>query len=261
MPIRNNLQALILGGQGKGKSSMARLMFAAHAMDENRDNYIYISSKPDAIDPPIPQDGKPVYEIFLMQLGFEPFAVDDAVIEEGFDIEQVIDNYPRSLICLKGTSPQGTDSFMSDLGDVVLDIGSSVLLVDEAERFLPSRRRHPEGLLDLIRRGRYRAVDLIVVSHTDTALHHEVLENSNFLVAFGMKSPTRIERLRHWLDDPNVLAELQPFEYILVDEVGHKKIRRFSTQDFDEFREVCPEAFIPVPRSEVLARCPNLYTK
>jgi len=260
MPLRNNLQGLILGKQGSGKSLMARLLLATHAVDENRDYYISVSTKVDHIEPPITEDGKPSYELWLIRLGFEPLAVANDVIEGGFDLHDVLDEYPRVLITLKGTSPENTDAFMNRLGEVVLERGHSVLLVDEAEKFLPSRRRRPEGLLDLVRRGRYRGVDFILVSHTDTALHWEVFENTNFLIAFGIKSPTRIARLKHWLDDPNILADLKPFEYILVDEVGHKRVRRFSSKDFQEFQRSNPEVFKPVPHEDVVRMCKNLYS-
>ena len=259
MPLRNNFQCLILGGQGKGKSSLGRLMFATHVLDENRDSYVLVSTKADAIDPPIPKDGKPVYEIFLLQLGFEPLAVTEEMIEDGFDVAAVLDEYPRSIFCLKGTSPEATDEFMTDLSKGVLDYGSAVLLVDEAERFLPAQRRGSFGLLNLVRQGRYKGVDIIAISHTDSALHHEVAENANALVAFAIRHATRIERLKHWFDDPNVLAELGPFEYILVDEVTNTRIRRTTTDDFVDLRRACPEVFVPVPREELRERCPQLY--
>lgn len=244
MPLQTNVQALILGKPGSGKSLLARTMLAEYVLAEARSYYIAISTKLDHADPPSWE-----WEIDLQRLGFQHLMVDQEAIASEIDVGLVLDENPRLLLTLKGPSPDELEWFMHRMGGAILERGNTVLLVDEADRLVP-RRRPAEHMLDLVRRGRYEGVDLLMVSHSDSRIHPEVFEDSNMLIAFCTKHPTRIDRLRYFLDDPAVLAELEQYEYLCVDEPTNQTVRANSAVDFARLRERAPYLY-----GSTISRC------
>lgn len=237
MSLQTNIQALILGKQGSGKSLLARTMLSEYVLQDARSYYIGISTKEDHYYPP---EGE--WELYLERLGFNYVPITPKIIQGEIDLCTLIQSSPKVLFTLQGPSPLELEWFMEQLGQTVLDIGHTVLLVDEADRLIPRKRPAP-SMLDLVRRGRWNSVDLIMVSHSDTSIHPEVFENSNMLVAFGMKHPTRVERLKYYLDDPSILTELKQYEYCCVDEPSNKTFISLSTDDFSRLKERRPDLF------------------
>lgn len=248
MAVRNHVCCLILGKSGSGKSLLARLMLAMYVLHNKRDYYVSISLKEDHFNPPVPDTG-PCYEIYLHKLGFDEMKIRPGHFRYGqatrFNWDRILRQQPRLCVTTEGLAPEGYAAVIDGLSRTLLRKGHAVILIDEAERFIPRSRCAP-GILDLLRQGRYRGVDMIIVSHADTGVHPEVLLESNMLVLFNIRHPTRVERLRHYLDDPGVVATLDKYEYILIDDAkGGYKIRRYSTEDLQWLKRLADWLFEP----------------
>jgi DNA helicase HerA-like ATPase len=98
-------------------------------------------------------------------------------------------------------------------------------------------------MLNLTRQGRFKGVDLIFVSHNDTSIHPEIVQEANMVIAFGMKHPTRIERLRHFFDDPRILSSLQRYEYVVAYDQTGEVCMCNSTEDLEALRKEAPHIF------------------
>lgn len=248
MAVRNHICCLILGKSGSGKSLLARMLLSLYVLYEKRNIYISISLKEDHIDPPIPTEG-PCYEIFLSRLGFEDMRIRPHHFRLGqntkFNWRKILRHHPRICVTTEGLPPEGYALVIDGLARTLRDLGNAVILIDEAERFIPRARCAP-GILDLLRQGRYRGVDMLIVSHADTGVNPEVLLESNMLILFNIRHPTRVDRLRYYFDDPGVVSELDKYEYILVDDTrGGYKIRRYSTEDLKWLKARAPWLFEP----------------
>jgi len=242
MALRSNVQALILGKTGAGKSLLARCLFARYPLKGARDFYLSVSTKEDHFFPP--ESEGPSYEIYLRKLGFAHMRLGPEHARARFRLARALYHQPRLCVTLEGLGPEETEYVMNELGKTLLRLGHAVLLLDEADLLIP-RNHPPRWMLDLVRRGRYRGVDLIVVSHNDTDIHNAVFENSNLLICFAMRHPTRIERLRWYFDDPRVLAELAQYEYAWFDEVTGESGISSSTRDLARLRAEAPYLFTP----------------
>lgn len=239
--LRTNFQCLIVGKQGSGKSLLAKSILAYYALTEARDYYVALSAKPDLAKPKIPSEG-PCFEIDFQKLGFE--AVDINPHEGfGFSLIQALKAHHRLIITEKGLPPMEREAFLDFLARDAMELGSLVLLIDEAERFLP-KYRCSEGMLDLIRRARWKGIDLLIVAHNDASVHHEVAAEANCVIAFKTQHKTRIERLSHFIEDAGVLAELPKYGYILADDELGARICGRSTDDLQRMKNRYPDIFV-----------------
>jgi len=240
--LRSNLCIVVLGKQGQGKSLLARAIFAREVLDDLRDHYISISTKPDHVQPLPPTSG-PNLEINLAKLGFKHLQLTPEDPVERLNLEKVLDKNPKLCITIAGLNPEQTRIVMNHVGKVGLKLGSMVVLVDEADRLIPRHHATPEEMLNLTRQGRFKGVDLIFVSHNDTSIHPEIVQEANMVVAFGMKHPTRIERLRHFFDDPRILSSLQRYEYVVAYDQTGEICMCNSTEDLRALKEEAPHIF------------------
>jgi len=243
MALRSNVQALILGKTGAGKSLLARCLFARYPLAGARDYYLSVSTKEDHFLPPPPSEG-PSCEIYFRKLGFSHLRLGPEHARAKFRLSPALRHQPRLCLTLEGLGPEEAEYMMDEVGKTLLRLGHSVLLLDEADLLVP-RNHPPRWMLDLVRRGRYRGVDLIIVSHNDTDIHNAILENTNLLICFAMRHPTRIERLRWYFDDPRVLADLAQYEYAWFDEVTGASGIGSSSQDLARLRADAPHLFSP----------------
>jgi len=239
--LRTNFQCLIMGKQGSGKSLLAKAILAYYALTDSRDYYVALSAKPDLAHPRVPSFG-PSYEIDLHKLGFEDVEINPKE-GFGFSLRSALQAHPRLVITEKGLPPMEREAFLDFFAKEAMDLGSMVILVDEAERYFP-KYRPSEGMLDLIRRARWKGIDLIIIAHNDASVHHEVAAEANALICFRTQHKTRIERLAHFIEDAAVVADLPRYGYILVDDETGARLFGQSTADLEELKRQHPEIFV-----------------
>ncbi|MEM1684314.1 MAG: hypothetical protein QXD60_00975 [Nanopusillaceae archaeon] len=229
MPVqlKNNLQMVILGKHGSGKTLYGKAILTLYALRNARDYMIALSAKPDLETPHAPSQG-PNYEIDLREFGFVPVRVRPGE-GWGFSLLSLLSQYPRVILTEEGLSPEERAHWLHYLGRDVLELGSAVILADEAERFWP-RYRCPEGMRDLLLRARWRGTDLIIIAHSDTSCAPEVLSEANAILTYGFRHATRVERLKNYVE-PEALVALGPYQYLAVDDETGVRLRGSSTAD------------------------------
>ncbi|MEM4531062.1 MAG: AAA family ATPase [Thermofilaceae archaeon] len=241
-----NIQALILGKQGSGKSLLARCALAMEVVQDTRDFYVSISTKPDHYYVHAPARG-PNLEISLEKLGFAHVPLSPETIPDAakFRLSPFFEHSSRLCLTIMGLSPEARKDVMNAIARDILETQSAVVLIDEADRLIPPQGKFvPDEFLNLIRQGRYKGINMWFISHSDTSIHHEVVEEANLIVAFCMLHPTRVERLRHVFTDPRMLTRLRRWEYLAHYQVSGEEWIGNSTYDLFQLWKIYPPAFV-----------------
>jgi hypothetical protein len=230
-----------MGKQGSGKTLLGKLIFAYYALTNSRKYCVGLSAKSDLAHPRIPSEG-PCFEIDFENLGFQELTVGP---QEGFgfSLRAALRAHSRIIITEQGLAPMEREAFLDFLAEDAMELGSMVMLIDEAERYFPQHRAS-KGMLDLIRRARWRGIDLILVAHNDTSVHHEVSSEVNAIICFRQQQKTRLERLSHFVEDVDLVAQLPKYGYILSDDEMGARVFAHSTRDLQEMRLQHPEIFV-----------------
>jgi len=241
--LAENLCMVILGKAGTGKSLLARAITARYMLEGYRDYIVVVTAKRDWSEP-LPPVGKENLEIDMSKLGFVTVALTKEEVPETEppDLTKVLATGKKVIFFDQGLSPDRRRIFLEGFGEALLKLGNALLVVDEAEKFYP-RSGTSERFPDVLRQGRYKGIDMIIITHADTGVHPEVMQEANAVLSFAIQHPTRIERLRYYFDDPKILSALGRYEYIIADDNIPERILWNSTKDLRELRAEAPEIF------------------
>lgn len=114
----------------------------------------------------------------------------------------------------------------------LFDKGNSIFYVDEAHLFFPNRNlgKSPRELERLLRGGRKRGVDVIMVTQRPQDLNLVAISQAHFLVAFKSAERNTIKGIaENMMVDPDTILNLGKYEALIYDTItGNIDRYRFS---------------------------------
>lgn len=207
-----SLRGLVVGPTGSGKSTIARALVGRVAM----------------ADPELIQG------LVVVDQGTEWSDMTDTVLvvteqdaTREWDLTGYLRDHTRVLVDLSGVLDPA--SFLGSLGRAILAVGNRLVVVDEAQHFLPASRV-ARDFLRLASEGRKRGVSIVGITQTlgltaGAGLSPLFLRNLNALVIVGgQQEPKELERLRALsgrtdiqIDGLRPALDGQPPEYAVYD--------------------------------------------
>ena len=113
------------------------------------------------------------------------------------------------------------------LCDIATCIDGAALVIEEAQRVLPSRLTMPEEFEDIIYRGRHTGTSVILVAQRASTVNIAVRSQFNRMITFRQTEPKDVK----WIEDASgydiaqAITELDVFDYFEITPKGYEKKR------------------------------------
>lgn len=120
--------------------------------------------------------------------------MDEYTAQEFDDLGDMVDHITSHKIFRCKTI--NTSEFES-LCLVCMEVGNITLVIEEAQRVLPSRSQMPEAFEDVIFRGRHRAVNVVLVAQRASSVNINVRSQYSRIVTFNQSERADVQ----WLED------------------------------------------------------------
>jgi len=196
-----NRRWLVLGTTGSGKSYFTSYLIAKYIALKQRKHVVIVDSTDSY------REGLP----FLRHCDVPP--VDFASI----DFETIILENPFVLFEVSGLLPDQDVAFLDCLCDAVMSVGDVLFVVDEAHRYLPKDRPSNRFLI-LLREGRKRYIDPVLVTQFPVDLNLIARRQANSLVVFKLLDDTDTDRTGFYLEmRPEEIMNLELYQFVLKD--------------------------------------------
>lgn len=204
-----NRRWLIVGITGSGKTYFTVYLVKQYIRLKQR-KFIVIVDSTDALRKDLP---------FLKHCEVRP--LDYSYI----DFEEIITVHKNVLFEVSGLLPEQDVSFMDALCSSVMTVGNTLLVVDEAHRYLPRDKPSDEFLI-LLREGRKRYVDTIIVTQFPVDLNLIARRQANSLVVFKLLDDRDTEKVAYYLElEPENIRDLDLYDFILKDRNSGRMIK------------------------------------
>lgn len=204
-----NRRWLIVGITGSGKTYFTIYLIKKYVALKQR-KYIVVVDSTDALKKDLP---------WLKHCEVKPS--DYSTI----DFEAIIINSKAVLFEVSGLLPEQDVLFMDALCSSVMNVGNTLLVVDEAHRYLP-RDKPSDQFLILLREGRKQYVDSIMVTQFPVDLNLIARRQANSLVAFKLLDDTDTAKVAYYLEmEPQEIRDLDLFDFFLKDRNSGKMIK------------------------------------
>lgn len=133
------------------------------------------------------------------------------------DFERIILESQFVLFEVSGLLPDEDVAFMDALCEAIMNIGDTLLVVDEAHRYLPLYNPSDKFLI-LLREGRKYYIDSIIITQFPVDLNLIARRQANSLVVFKLLDDTDTERTGYYLEiKPDEVMNLDLYDFFLKD--------------------------------------------
>lgn len=189
---------LIMGKTGTGKS-----YFACHLVDALR------GKKSDMRKVIVVSDQEQDIELLDSISGFERFYVVDVTADNynKIDFARLLDREDAIGFVVFNVLESEQVEFFNDLCKVIFAHGNCVLWIDEAHIFFP-QWGYPIELERLVRGGRKRGVDVVLVTQQVIDLRKTALKQAHVGIFFRITEENELKKLRAMGVDADVVMNL-----------------------------------------------------
>ena len=196
-----NRRWLIIGITGSGKSYFCDYLIDKYMALEQRRNLVIVDST-DAYKKEIP---------YLQHCEVRPLDYSQ------IDFERIIREKQYVLFEVSGLLPEQDVQFMDALCTSVMNVKDTLLVVDEAHRYLPLY--HPSSqFLILLREGRKHYVDTVIITQFPVDLNLIARRQANSLVVFKLLDDTDTEKVAYYLElKPEQIRDIGLYDFLLKD--------------------------------------------
>ena len=104
-------------------------------------------------------------------------------------------------------------------------------LIDESQDVVPSgiaQRDPTNGIIAIARKGRDRAINLILASQRVKAVDINVRANLSYVYFFKLRELADLKEANQIVNDYNLLCNMRNFDYFFIDKQGRKKFFKKS---------------------------------
>ena len=210
-----NLQAVVLGKSGSGKSVFTR-WFLADYRRRYRSKRIIVLDDSDEHGQKLP---------FLDRLTLDPQTQPQAL-----NWPRLLRDHPCLAIETVRFTDQETAALLDTLAGYVWEDGHTLLAVDEGHNFFP-RVNYSEDYARLWRGGRKRGIDLLLTTQMVVDLNIIALKQANVLVSFQLTEENELQKVgpyfttMHGQRPEAVLPMLGLGDYLLKDMQSGRQTR------------------------------------
>jgi DNA helicase HerA-like ATPase len=145
--------------------------------------------------------------VILDSLGFEyPFLSSNTISEFGENIEKNVqrDNFVLTYNPL--------DNHEAEFFKICLVLSDCLIVIEEADLFCTTAQID-DSLNRLIRYGRHRNLDLVLISRRPAEVHRNVTAQSDIIISFRQTEPRDLEYFKKISENWESLKELKKWKY------------------------------------------------
>jgi len=146
---------------------------------------------------------------------FYVFDLDDETFQK-INYAGIIKQYDRVGFMVLNLLEEEQNEVVDRICSVIYRLGNVVLYIDEAHKFFP-QNNYPIELERLIRGGRKRGVDVVLVTQQVIDLRKTALKQAHVGVFFRITEENELKKLRAMGIDANVVANLPLYKCYVVD--------------------------------------------
>lgn len=213
---------LIVGKSGCGKSWFGRWILTQYLQNRAIKYIVVVDNSSDHF-----YGGLQTQGFFLQEYG-------EAESQGSYNWENFIKTNKRVLLEITNLKQEEITCFMDNISRALYNLGDSLILVDEAHIFFPVYR-HSVEFERLLRGGRKKGIDNIMITQTLVDLNLIGLRLANILILFQTTEANEVERaLQYFHVDREEIVNLKDREYLFKDMKTSHQIKD-TTQGLDNF--------------------------
>lgn len=215
MLIEWNNRWLIAGASGRGKTWFALWAISQYVNLNKRSYYVFLSDNArdyNKHNHPMP--------IRPANLGFKLVRYDAEHAKRAWNWERILQKHRRLYIETGNLLSEEMVLLVNRLSRAFWQLGAGLFAIDEAWQFLP-HTNPPLEFERLIRGGRKRGVDTMVISQRVVDIHPRILNSLNLIVAFGLAEKNDVDRISRYFapvrgrDPRQVIPDLRQGQYLI----------------------------------------------
>lgn len=225
MLIEWNNRWLIVGSSGRGKTWFALWVIAQYVKMNKRSFFVFLSDNARDYNklnhPPT---------IRPANLGFKLVHFGAEHAKRTWNWKRILLKHRRLYIETGNLLSEEMVSLVNQLSKAFWNLGAGLFAIDEAWQFLP-HTNPPLEFERLIRGGRKRGVDTMVISQRVVDIHPRILNSLNLIVAFGLAEKNDVDRISRYFDpirglDPKlIIPNLKQGQYLIKEvETGRQEM-------------------------------------
>ena len=211
----DNVQSVILGKAGTGKSVFSRWMILRHIKQHNK--------------PVIVVDESLDHWKTLQKCGFKRVELNKNLAYKSFDWTALINEHRRIFVEVSGFMASETAYLMDDISQHVYNRGNLLLVVDEGHNFF-GREEYSNEYARLWRSGRKRGIDLYLTTQMVVDLNIIATKQANVLISLQLTEENELKKISPYFSTVN---GSKPIEFLPLFGVGDyviKDMRRGNQQ-------------------------------
>jgi len=218
----NNRIWLIVGKSGCGKSWFGRYILTQYLQNQAIKYAVVIDNSSDHF-----YGGLQTQGFFLQEYG-------EVEAQRSYNWENFIKANKKVLLEITNLKQDEITRLMDDISKALYNLGDSLILVDEAHIFFPYHH-HSIEFERLLRGGRKKGIDVIMITQTLVDLNLIALRLANILILFQITEANELERARQYFQvDKEEIFNLRDREYFFKDMKTSHQIKD-TTQGLDNF--------------------------
>ncbi len=215
-----NLQAVVLGKSGTGKSVYSRYLL-----------YLYMTHNPEkkiiVIDESLDN-----WRI-IKNMGFKKMEIDDTIDFYAIDYKKLIQNHQKIFIEITRLLPEEIADFLDLLCLEIYHEKNTLLFLDEGHKFywsnLTGQGQPAIELQRLFTGGRKAGIDIILTSQMIVDLNIRSIKQANLLVSFQLTEENELKKIGSYFDNGyNLLPILSRGGYLIKNLLTGKQKQKNS---------------------------------